>query len=326
MSRPLRIHYGGAWYHIMNRGRRGEVVFSTKDDYSAFIEVLKEAVLLWNINITAYCLMPNHYHILLQTPDANLSRSMRHINGVFTQRHNRRHKQDGQLFRGRYKSILVDGDNYLCCLVGYIHRNPLRAGLVVRLNDYPWSSHKGYLSDSNKWKWLSKEPFYQLLTPFKSTHVKEYKEFIRHEESKEIIDFFSKKNTPSMLGSEKFTNWVKDNFNNILFREEIPETKELIPSIEKLKLSVSKAYKVNPTVLCGVKRGFTNEPRNVAIFLARRLRRDSLKTIEKEFNISNYSTVSTIIELMKTNLDRNKMLKKRVNNIITKMQLSQQQT
>ena len=319
MTRPLRIQYAGAWYHVMNRGRREETVFSTKDDYIAFVEVLKEAVSLWNINITAYCLMPNHYHILLRTPEGNLSRSMRHINGVFTQRYNRRHRQDGQLFRGRYKSILVDKDNYLCCLVGYIHRNPLRAGLVVRLNDYPWSSHKGYISESNKWKWLSKEPFYKLLTPIKSARLKEYKEFIRDEESKDIIDFFSRKNRPSMLGSEKFINWVKDNFNDLRFREEIPETKELIPSMEKLKLSVSKAYKVNPTSLCGIKRGVSNEPKNVAIFLARRLRRDSLKVIGKEFNISNYSSVSTIIERMKTNLGRNKKLKRHVDKIITEI-------
>ncbi len=299
----------------MNRGRRGETVFQTKDDYIAFVEVLKEAVSLWNIKITAYCLMPNHYHILLQTPEGNLSRSMRHINGVFTQRHNRRHRQEGQLFRGRYKSILVDGDNYLCCLVGYIHRNPLRAGMVDNLNDYLWSSHKGYLSESSKWKWLSKEPFYKLLTPLKSARLKKYEDFIREEESIEIINFFSKKYTRSMLGSEKFINWVKDNFNDLLFREEITETKELIPSMEKLKLSVSKAYKVNPTLLCGIKRGVPNEPKNVAIFLARRLRRDSLKTIGKEFNISNYSTVSSIIERMKTNLGSNKKLKQHVDRI-----------
>ena len=81
MSRPLRIEYAGAWYHVMNRGRRAEAVFSDNDDYRMFIELLKESSETWNIRISAYCLMPNHYHLLVQTPEANISRSMRHING-----------------------------------------------------------------------------------------------------------------------------------------------------------------------------------------------------------------------------------------------------
>ncbi len=126
----------------MNRGRRGEAIFTGKDDYSAFIDLLQELVEDYNVKIAGYCLMTNHYHLLLQTPDANISRSMRHLSGVYTQRFNRIHHCDGQLFRGRYKSILVDADSYLLELVRYIHRNPLEAGIVENLNRYTWSSHK----------------------------------------------------------------------------------------------------------------------------------------------------------------------------------------
>ena len=157
MSRPLRIQYPDAWYHVMNRGRRGETIFSEKEDYSGFIDLLKEVVDVYNVRIGAYCLISNHYHLLIQTPDANLSRCMRHLNGVYTQRFNQTHQCDGQLFRGRYKSILLDADSYLLELVRYIHRNPLEAGLVEEVNKYPWSSHKGYLSDSKKWNWLHKD-------------------------------------------------------------------------------------------------------------------------------------------------------------------------
>ena len=107
--------------------------------------------------MVAYCLMGTHYHILLQTPDANVSRCMRHINGVYTQYFNRSHGLDGHLFRGRYKSILVDSDAYLLELLRYIHRNPIEAGIVNRLDSFQWSSHKGYLSRSEKWNWLHKE-------------------------------------------------------------------------------------------------------------------------------------------------------------------------
>ena len=113
MSRPLRIQYPDAWYHVMNRGRRGESVFHNGTDYLGFIELLKESVEMWQVRIAAYCLMPNHYNLLVQTPEANLSRCMRHINGVYTQRFNRSHSCDGQLFRGRYKCILVDADSYV---------------------------------------------------------------------------------------------------------------------------------------------------------------------------------------------------------------------
>ncbi|MEW6186019.1 MAG: transposase [Thermodesulfobacteriota bacterium] len=111
MSRPLRIEYPGAWYHVMNRGRRKEEVFHGKNDYAQFIDILKESAQLWKLRIVAYCLMPNHYHLLLQTPEANLSRCLRHIDGVYTQSYNRSHGTDGPLFRGRYKSILVDADS-----------------------------------------------------------------------------------------------------------------------------------------------------------------------------------------------------------------------
>ena len=136
MSRPLRIQYPDAWYHVMNRGRRGEKLFEGKKDYETFIELLKDIVEDYKVNIAAYCLMSNHYHLLIQTPKGNISRSMRHLNGVYTQRYNRSHLCDGQLFRGRYKSILIDADGYLLELVRYIHRNPLEAGMVNDLSKY----------------------------------------------------------------------------------------------------------------------------------------------------------------------------------------------
>lgn len=106
MARPLRIEYPDAWYHVMNRGRRGEAIFSDDQDYLTFTDLLRETSEIWNLRIAAYCLMLNHYHMLIQTPDANISKGMRHLNGVYTQRYNSRHRGDGQLFRGRYKSIL----------------------------------------------------------------------------------------------------------------------------------------------------------------------------------------------------------------------------
>ena len=132
MSRPLRIEYPDAWYHVMNRGRRGERVFADSRDYKSFIDLAKESTETWNAKISTYCMMPDHYHMLVHTPERNLSRFMRHINGVYTQRFNRKNGCDGQLFRARYKSIVVDEDRYLLQLMRYIQSNPVRAGLVEK--------------------------------------------------------------------------------------------------------------------------------------------------------------------------------------------------
>jgi REP element-mobilizing transposase RayT len=154
MYRPLRIEYPDAWYHVMNRGRRAESRFPSTEDYDRFVELVKESSEMWKVRIAACCLMPNHYHLLIQTPDANLSRFMCHVNGVYAERFNRFHRCDGHLFRGRFKSILGDEDAYLLQLVRCVHRNPPEAGLVDKLDRYEWSSHKGYISLAKKWDWL----------------------------------------------------------------------------------------------------------------------------------------------------------------------------
>ena len=145
MSRPLRIEYPNAFYHVMNRGLSRKDIYLIDDDRQVFLETLKEASKLFGLRIICYCLMPNHYHLLIQTPKPNLSRAMRHLNGIYTQRFNRIHKKDGPLFRGRYKAILVQEDEYLTHLIRYIHLNPVQASLVQDPVKYPWASHAAYL-------------------------------------------------------------------------------------------------------------------------------------------------------------------------------------
>ena len=110
----------------MNRGGRYKAIFEGKNDYSLFLELLQETIEIFHIKIAAFCLMQNHYHLLIQTPEVNISRSMRHSNGVYTKRFNTIHGYDGHLFRGRYTSILIDADRYLLKVMRYIHRNPIK--------------------------------------------------------------------------------------------------------------------------------------------------------------------------------------------------------
>lgn len=136
MTRPLRIEYPDAYYHVMNRGRGRQAIFHDQAYFDAFLATLSEAHERFSLEIYAYCLMSNHFHLLVKTPEGNLQRAMRHVGGVYTQRYNRLKKTDGPLFRGRYKAILVDADEYLLHLSRYIHRNPLEAHMVDDLTNY----------------------------------------------------------------------------------------------------------------------------------------------------------------------------------------------
>jgi len=176
MPRPQRIEYENAFYHVMNRGRGRQFIFHDEKYYHAFLETLSEAHTRFNCVIHAYCLMGNHYHLLIETPLANLSRIMRHINGVYTQRYNRLKKTDGSLFRGRFKAILIDNDEYIMQLTRYIHRNPIdmKKPIVEELKQYPWSSYRTYINKEKAPSWLYREFTYEILT-----HKSKYKAYER---------------------------------------------------------------------------------------------------------------------------------------------------
>jgi len=326
MARPLRIEYPGAWYHVMNRGRRAEKIFHDKQDYGNFVELLEDTSQRWNLRVAAYCLMANHYHILVQTPDANIARSMRHINGIYTQKFNRRHRCDGQLFRGRYKSILVNGDSYLLQLVRYIHRNPVRVGLASRLEDYIWSSHTGFLSVAKRWDWLYKEFIFSLLSKRKKEWMKAYCHFVSLEDDEGITTVLEGNKWPSLLGPKSFVDWVKGRYYEMKTDEDIPQAKDLAPVPELIIEAVCDYYQINRKDLYKSKRGEFNEARNVAVFLMRRLRYDSLKEIGSYFQMLKYSSVSSSIERMKKQLSEDRNLKKRVRKLSAQIFKSQEQT
>src|SRR6516162_11457574 len=151
MPRKLRLQYPGAIYHLMNRGDRREAIFEDDEDRHRFVKTLAESCEKTGWQVHAYCLMNNHFHLVVQTPQANLVAGMKWLLGTYTSRYNRRHRQFGHLFSGRYKALLVDGsgNGYLKTACDYVHLNPVRAGLIGgedRLLAYPWSSLVWYLS------------------------------------------------------------------------------------------------------------------------------------------------------------------------------------
>jgi REP element-mobilizing transposase RayT len=142
MARPLRIEFAGALYHVTSRGNRREPIYEDDEDRRMFLGILAEVVKQFNWICHAYCLMTNHYHLVVETPERNLSKGMRQLNGVYTQASNRRHGRSGHLFQGRFKAILVDKEAHLLELVRYVVLNPVRAGAVARAGEWPWSSYR----------------------------------------------------------------------------------------------------------------------------------------------------------------------------------------
>ncbi len=182
MARPLWIEYPGAVYHVMNRGQSRRNIFLEDNGRQSFLDLLGEIVRLWNIQIAAYCLMDNHYHLLLTTPSGGLARAMRHLDGIYTQKFNRVHHRDGALFRGRYKAILIDAEEYFLSVVRYIHKNPLGGGLVSDIDRYRWSSHWGYLNKNKCPGWLDTRAVWS-----RFSGVRNYQRFM-HEEMEEEIE------------------------------------------------------------------------------------------------------------------------------------------
>ena len=146
MARPLRIEYPGAFYHVMNRGLERRVIFRDRLDYQAFLHRCLEVHNRFKVIFHAYSLMPNHYHLMMETPAENLSRAMRHLDSVYTQGFNhRKERRVGPLFQGRYKAILIDKDAYALELSRYIHLNPVKAKIVNRPEDHAYSSFRYYV-------------------------------------------------------------------------------------------------------------------------------------------------------------------------------------
>jgi putative transposase len=179
MSRPLRLEFAGALYHITSRGNGRNLIYFQDDDFELFLQSLANVCERYNWVVHAYCLMSNHYHLLVETPDANLSQGMRQLNGVFTQSMNRKHHRVGHLFQGRYKAILVDKDAYLLELCRYIVLNPVRANMVSTPEEWPWSSWHRMLGNVKSPVWLSTGTLLVQFAKNRQDAIQSYIDFVK---------------------------------------------------------------------------------------------------------------------------------------------------
>ena len=305
----------------MNRGRGRQAIFDSEDYFRGFLQTLSEAYDRFGLQIHAYCLMSNHYHLLVKTPEGNLQRCMRHVNGVYTQRYNRLKKTDGPLFRGRYKAILVDHDAYLLQLSKYIHRNPLEAGMVSRLENYVWSSYRSYIGYSAAEKWLYHREIYGQLNTNKSVE-KEYRTYVNESSMDENLkDFYSRKRWNPILGSDGFIESIKGLLGKDISEVTYKEKKRIRPNIEAIVEAVSICCRVPAKEIWMVKkgRGIKNQPRKLAMYLAQKIGGFRLNEISEFFGLKGYGGVSSAIYMVKQALEQDAELRKVKNSVINRL-------
>ncbi len=315
MPRPLRIEYENAYYHVMNRGRRQEDIFHSEEYFQYFLLTLEEAHQRFGLQILCYCLMSNHYHLLVKTPEANLGRAMRHINGVYTQRHNRLHKTDGSLFRGRYKSIVVEEESYQLQLSRYIHRNPLEAGMVEKLDDYPWSSYQHYISKKTSPIWLYTNEVLSQLSMKRKVQDK-YRAYVELGIDEELKQFYGKGNIMPYLGSDEFRSWTYD--QRVTNDKDVSEHEKSLfrPDMQVIIERVAKIFDVLPESILKSVRGRRNLPRWVAMYLCQEIGSHRLADIALKFGLKRTGSIPTIIGKLKELLRMDKNLKDKVNSAI----------
>ena len=276
MARPLRIEYPGAVYHVTARGNDRAPTFEDDADQVAFLVLLEEVVERFKWLCHAYVLMGNHYHLLVETIEGNLSVGMRHVNGVYTQRFNRRHHRVGHLFQGRFKSILVERQAYLLELCRYVVLNPVRAGMVENPEDYEWSSYRATAGITRGARFVCSDWILSQFSSDASQARRLYMNFVKSgiDGARVRDDLKSRR----ILGGEKFLEAMEPALREKRFVKEIPRCERLAsrPSLKDL-----------------FEGSFGKEERNVLIRRAHLDYSYSFTDIAKHIGL-HYATVSRI--------------------------------
>lgn len=243
MARPLRLEYSGAIHHVTSRGNAQAPIFLDDEDRDSFLAVLAECIARFTWICHAYCLMDNHYHLIIETPDANLSAGMRQLNGVYTQRFNRRHGRVGHIFQGRFKAILVERNSYLLELCRYVVLNPVRARMVRDASQYAWSSYLATMGSVPVPPWLQTDWILSQFGNDRKVARREYRDFVA--EGIGAASPWGKLKGQVLLGRDQFVNGLQPLLAETSGFKEFPRAQRLMnrPALEALIPSGVKANK-----------------------------------------------------------------------------------
>lgn len=304
MPRPDRIQYENAFYHVMNRGRGRQKIFHGTEYYEDFLMTLAESHTRFDAVIHAYCLMGNHYHLLIETPRANLDRIMRHINGVYTQRYNRRKHTDGALFRGRYKAILIDEDAYFLEVGRYIHRNPagVKGASDETLALHRWSSYLSYVNKAPAQGWLFRDRTYRMMGC--RHRYRGYKEFVLEGNDPGIEKFYSKGNIASIIGDRSFKQAIFEEKEKLKVSGSLPRVLSERPDLAVIVAAVGKVFATDVETITNKKVGRQrlNVARQVAMYCCQQMGDHTLKQIASHFTLAHEGGVSPAIRAVKVKL------------------------
>ena len=279
MARPLRIEFPGALYHVTARGNAQQDIFLDDEDRHLFLGVLERVVSRFHLMVHAYCLMGNHFHLVLETPEGNLSRAMRHLNGVYTQAFNRRHGRVGHVLQGRFKAILVDREGYLLELCRYVVLNPVRAKLTRTPDKYPWSSYRATASLDAAPSFLTVDWLLSQFGKQRANALRKYKAFVAGGIGQ--VSPWSQVRGQMLLGSERFVKRLQPQLQDKRALKEIPR---------KQRFSNRPAL---ASIFCG--RTLTErDRRDEAIQRAHLEHGYSLSEIGRAVDL-HYSTISRIV-------------------------------
>ena len=313
MARPLRITYPGAFYHITSRGNERKAIFKSRADRQKFLGYLESATERYRAVIHCYCLMDNHYHLLLETPSSNLAQIMRHINGAYTTYFNIKRDRSGHLFQGRYKSILVEKDVYAKELSRYIHLNPVRAGIVSKPEDYAWSSYAAYACATSSPKWLARDFILGYFGPHEATAQKRYKAFVESILGKPGESPLTDLPGGIILGSLPFVETIRsDHLADKQPVRDLPALKELElkPLVTHVEAVVDRIVKDDGKLA-----------RNLKIYFIHKRTGTTLKAIGERYSLGE-SGVSQVRRRLEKRKDSDSGLKRAIDKIDKAIKLS----
>jgi putative transposase len=316
MARAWRIEYEGALYHVLSRGNERRAIFISNEDRELFLDTLAEMSQRFEADLFAYVLMDNHYHLLLRTNRANLSKSMQWFGATYTSRFNARHKRSGHLFQGRFKNMLVENDAYLLQLSYYIHRNPLRAGIVRRLGSYRWSTYRIYAYGKSVPEWLDSEMILSQFANAQDRHRayrKAAQKYAREEQR-----LWEDLRHGIFLGTRKFAAKIKQQHLTGAPHQEIPSQKRLAGDAdpEVLFLRAAEILNCDPGQFLKAARVSKahKADRDLLIYLLWQSGRLTNRQIGEKFGLT-YPAVSQRVSIFKDLLRNSQALQNKYNRI-----------
>ena len=311
MARPLRMDYPDAFYHVLSRGNERKEIFRDEKDHLRFLDTLGKMVERFKLEVHAYVLMKNHFHLLVHTKEANLSRAIQWLGVSYSVWFNRRHQRSGHLFQGRFKSFLIENDRYFTAMCLYIHGNPLRAGVVKRLLDYWWSSYQTYAGKKPEVSWLTTELIL-------GTYGGSRKRFLRaqqvfYEERPNLLEDLKH---GVYLGSEEFSEKCIERLKGEGYHEK-PQARSLLRSrdIRTLAIKILKGLgEKDPESVLQVRK-YRCQNRDVAMYVLYHLGVYLNKEIGKVFGVG-YTAVPGAVKRGQEYLGSDGQLERVVKKII----------